>query len=290
MGGHSGVFRTFKRLSGMFFWEGMRKDIQNYVAQCEICQKNKYQALNPAGLLQPLPIPQQVWEDISMDFITGLPKFLKFDTILVVVDRLTKYGHFIAMSHPFTAKEVAETFVKEVVKLHGFPRSIVLDRDRVFISRFWQELFKLIGTSLKYSFIYHPETDGQTEVVNKSLETYLRCFMNEKPREWAKWLPWAEYWFNTNFNVPAGMTPFKPLYGRELPSILKVGNEVTSMEAIDEQLKARDGILTELKRHLSQAQQQIKAQTDKRRRDVQFAIGGQVYLRTKPYKLKLRAL
>lgn len=108
---------------------------------------------------------------------------------------------------------MASVFIKEVVKLHGFPKSIVYDRDRVFISQFWRELFKLAGTTLCYSSSYHPETDGQTEVVNRSLETYLRCMVGENPKQWSHWLSWAEYWFNTSFNRSAGMTPFKALYG-----------------------------------------------------------------------------
>ncbi|KAG9453182.1 hypothetical protein H6P81_006086 [Aristolochia fimbriata] len=128
-GGHSGYFRTYKRISSLLYWEGQKKEIQSFVAQCAICQQNKYEAMRPAGLLQPLPIPTQVWEDISIDFIGGLPRAHHVDTILVVVDWLTKFSHFIPLSHPYTAKTVAEVFTKEVIRLHGFPTSIVSDRD-----------------------------------------------------------------------------------------------------------------------------------------------------------------
>ena len=154
---------------------------------------NKYEALSPAGLPQPLPTPTMTWSDLSMDFIMGLPKLQGYDTIMVAVDRLSTYAQFIPLTHPFTAKEVAKVFIKEVVRLHGFPASITSDRDRVFLSSFWSELFKLFGTQLKYSSTYHPQTDGQTDVVNRCLETYLRCFTSRKPKQWHKWLNWAEF-------------------------------------------------------------------------------------------------
>ncbi|CAJ2679667.1 unnamed protein product [Trifolium pratense] len=159
-GGHSGYLRTYKKIAGLVFWEGMRKNIKAYVESCEVCQRNKYQTLSPGGLLQPLPIPTQLWSDISMDFIGGLPKVQGVDTIMVVVDRLTKYAHFLPVKHPYTAKDIAELFIKEIVRLHGFPSSIVSDRDRVFLSSFWTELFKQAGTKLKYSSAYHPQSDG----------------------------------------------------------------------------------------------------------------------------------
>ncbi|WVZ17271.1 hypothetical protein V8G54_010253 [Vigna mungo] len=147
--GHSGYFRTFKRIAGVLYLKGMKKDIKEWVQQCAVCQRNKAETLAPAGLLQPLPIPTQVWSDISMDFIGGLPKVKGKDTILVVMDRLMKYAHSLAFAHPFTATEVAQLFIKEIVRLCGFPSTIVSDRDNIFLSNFWKELFKQAGTKLK---------------------------------------------------------------------------------------------------------------------------------------------
>ncbi|KAI0497465.1 hypothetical protein KFK09_020693 [Dendrobium nobile] len=135
--------------------------------------------MSSGGLLQPLALPGRVWEEISMDFIDGLPHSKGFTVILVVVDRLNKYVHFIPLRHPYTAVTVASFFIREIVRLHGVPEAIVSDRDK--------------GTVLKRSTAYNPQTDGQTEVVNRSLETYLRCFASATPKLWAKWLSWAEY-------------------------------------------------------------------------------------------------
>ncbi|KAA0047330.1 Transposon Ty3-G Gag-Pol polyprotein [Cucumis melo var. makuwa] len=181
--GHSCFLRTYKRIASELYWEGMKSDVKKHCESCLICQCNKSMALSPAGLLVPLEIPHQVWSDISIDFIDGLPKAKGCDVILVVVDRFSKYSHFLALKHPYTAKSVADIFVKEIVRLHGFPSSIVSDRDKVFLSHFWNELFRLAGTKLRKSTAYHPQSDGQTEVVNRGLETYLRCFCNERPRE-----------------------------------------------------------------------------------------------------------
>lgn len=193
-GGHSGFLRTYRRLADSLYWVGMQRSVKDFVRACDVCQRQKYSATSPGGLLQPLPIPNAVWEDLSLDFITGLPKSKGYEAVLVVVDRLSKYSHFIMLKHPYTAKSIAEVFVREIVRLHGIPNSLVSDRDPIFVSHFWLELFKLQGTRLKMSSSYHPETDGQTEVINRCLESYLRCFASYHPKTWSHWLPWAEFW------------------------------------------------------------------------------------------------
>lgn len=138
-GGHSGFFKTYKRITAILYWEGMKGDIRKFVVECSTCQRNKCKALSPAGLLQPLPILDKVWDNISMDFIGGLPRVQQIP-ILVEIDRLSKYSHFIALSRPYSAKDVADIFVKEIMRLHGFPSSIVSDGDKNFVSHFLDEI------------------------------------------------------------------------------------------------------------------------------------------------------
>jgi hypothetical protein len=286
VGGHSGSLRTYKKISKLVYWEGMRKQIHAYVQACEVCQRNKYQTLSPGGLLQPLPVPTQIWNDISMDFIGGLPRAQGIDTIMVVVDRLTKYAHFLPVSHPYTARDIAELFIKEVVRLHGFPSSIVSDRDKVFLSNFWSEIFKQAGTKLKYSSAYHPQTDGQTEVVNRCLETYLRCLTGLKPKQWPKWLSWAEYWYNTNYHASLKTTPFEALYGRTPPVLVKGDVSLSAVEEVNRLTAERNAMLKEMQEQLLKAQDVMRAQANKHRREVEYKVGDMVYLKIQPYKLK----
>ena len=215
--GHSGRELTTKRIKQLFIWKGLTRDVSSFVRNCTICQASKYNHSASPGLLQPLPIPSEVWVDVSMDFITGLPKSAGKEVILVVVDRLSKYAHFIALKHPFTAFEVAQAYLDHVFKLHGWPRSIVSDRDAIFLSNFWQALFSLQGTEFHMSSSYHPQTDGQTEIVNKCLENYLRCMTGDAPSEWSQWLPLAEWWYNTHFHTVIQLTPYEVVYSQPPP-------------------------------------------------------------------------
>jgi hypothetical protein len=172
--------------------------VLDFVRSCDVCQRNKTPTTQPAGLLQPLDVPSQVWADISMDFIEGLPKVHDKSVVLTVVDRFSKYAHFIALSHPYIAASVARAFFDGIVRLHGFPSSIISDREPVSTSNLWRDLFKCAGVKQRLSMTFHPQTDDQSEVVNKVIAMYLRCVTGDRPRSWVDWLSWAEYCYNTS--------------------------------------------------------------------------------------------
>ena len=167
LAGHQGFLKTCKMIRERFSWKGLKEDVLNYVKERSTCQQNKAEHTHPVGLLQPLPIPKGKWESISMEFITGLPKFQGSDFIYVVVDRLTKFAHFFSIPSDYSRAQVVEVFFREVFRLHGLPRTIVSDKDNQFMGDFWWEFFRMVGIDLTPSTSYHPQTDGQKEIVNK---------------------------------------------------------------------------------------------------------------------------
>ncbi|PKA48998.1 hypothetical protein AXF42_Ash019536 [Apostasia shenzhenica] len=203
---------------------------------------------------------------------------------MVVVDRLSKYAHFTALLGDFTASKVANVFVTEICPLHGIPKSIVTDRDKIFMSHFWKELFRLSGTKLHFSTSYHPKTDGQIEVTNRGLEQYLRCFTMEAPTTWLKYLPWAEFSYNSSYHSAIGLSPFQVVYGRLPPPIHPYENDSTPIEAVDTLLLQRDAMLRQLKENLHRTKHRMKQQADKKRRDLQFKEGDHVLVKLQPYR------
>jgi transposase InsO family protein len=235
--------------------------------------------LHPSGLLQPLPVPSVVWQDISLDFVEGLPKVAGKSVILTVVDRFSKYAHFIPLSHPYTAESVACVFFAEIVRLHGIPVSIVSDRDPVFTSSFWRGLFRASGSTLLMSSAFHPQTDGQMEAVNMAIGMYLRCLTWDRSRQWVRWLPWAEYTYNTAFHTALQATPFRVVYGRDPPSLRSYDASEVKVVAMAQTLAERDEFLQDVRLRLEQAQQVAKLLYDRCHRDVSFAVGDWVWLR-----------
>jgi hypothetical protein len=181
--GHEGAQKMLPRLRDSFHPHAPRR-VRDFIKGCSTCQCNKSEHLHPAGLLHPLELPSLIWADIAMDFVEGFPKSGGKSVILIVVDCFSKYSHFIALSHPYTAIPLVRAFFDNIVRLHGIPCSIVSDQDPVFTSMFWTELFSLTGTQLCMSTAFHLQTDGQSEVTNRILCVYLRCLAGNRPKSW----------------------------------------------------------------------------------------------------------
>lgn len=283
MGGHSGVHATMQRVKGFFYWKGITKLVRRVIRGCDVCMRAKHENVGSPGLLQPLPIPNTIFTDISMDFIGGLPKAKGKDTIFVVVDRLTKNSHFITLSHPFTARDVAQAFLDNVYKLHGCPSTIVSDRDPVFLSAFWKEFMALQGVTVNLSTAYHPQTDGQTEVVNRCLEGYLRCMVMERPHTWVKWISLAEWRYNTTFHTSIRMSPFEALYGYPPPIYIPYIPKDAVVSDVDEFMQDKEVTIKLLKHSLLKAQSRMKQQADKHRTERELKVGTWAYLKLRPY-------
>ncbi len=215
--GHWGVEKTTELLRRKFRWKGMKADIEEYVRTCPVCQGNAISNHKPYGELQSLPRPTRPWKDISVDWITGLPKSAtkegEKDAILVIVDRYSRMGLFVACNSTMDAAEFAETMYREVDMRFGPPTSIVSDRDSRITSAFWKEVCAQNRIKRRISTAYHPQTDGQTEALNRSLENYLRAYVNLETGSWANLLITASFAYNNSYNHSLKMTPFRCVYG-----------------------------------------------------------------------------
>lgn len=248
-----------------------------------MCKQAKPEHVRYPGLLQPLPVPEQAWQMVTLDFVEGLPKSHGFDSILVVVDKLTRYAHFIPLKHPFTALDVAKAYMDFVFKLHEPPDALVSERDSIFTSKVWKELCRLTHTTLNISSARHPQTDGTTERVNQCMEIYLRCFVHNCPRRWQEWLALAEFWYNTSYHSTLKATPFEVLYGHQ-PRFFGIHNVAdAAMTDLAKWTQDRATMLALLHQHLNRARQYMKDKADKKRSDRVFAEGDWVYLKLQPY-------
>jgi hypothetical protein len=219
-----------------------------------------------------------------MDFISGLPKSEGRDVLMVVIDKLTKYYHLIALMHPFSDVTVPEKFLDTTHKLHGLPVKIITDRDPIFRSNFWKELMGRLGIKLNFSTSYHPQTDEQSEKLNQCIETYLRCMVFNNPKKWIKWRSLAEWWYNVSFHTVIQSTPFEALYGYAPPQLPMGSIPKGSNQAVSELITSRQQAVRELKQHLVKAQGTMKKYAYLKRSERHFRMGDWVYLKLQFYR------
>ena len=279
--GHFGMKKTEDVLATHFFWPKMRRDVERFIARCTTCQKAKSR-LNPHGLYMPLPVPSVPWEDISMDFVLGLPRTKKGrDSIFVVVDRFSKMAHFIPCHKSDDAVNVADLFFREIIRLHGVPNTIVSDRDTKFLSHFWRCLWAKLGTKLLFSTTCHPQTDGQTEVVNRTLSTMLRAVLKNNKKMWEECLPHIEFAYNRSLHSTTKMCPFEIVYGF-LPRAPIDLLPLPSSEKVNFDAKQRAELILKMheltKENIERMNAKYKLAGDKGRKHVVFAPGDLVWL------------
>jgi len=212
--GHPGIEKTYELVHRYYYWKGLHTFIEKYIKHCTSCQRNKASNTKTAGLLQSMPVPAGRWVHVSCDFIVRLPKTTSgYDAIVVFVDMFSKMAHFIPCTTDITAERTAELFVKHIFRLHGLPAAFTSDRDSKFTSTFWTSVMDHFEVSMKMSSSYHPQTDGQTERVNRILEQTLRHYVDHEQTNWDKYLPLAEFAYNNASHSSTGYSPFYLNYG-----------------------------------------------------------------------------
>ncbi|HMD14544.1 MAG TPA: hypothetical protein VKI62_07965, partial [Bacteroidota bacterium] len=278
--GHLGVEKTYERVAREFYWLKMLRSIKHYIRTCDSCQRNKPSNEKPAGLLQPIELPSERWESVSMDFIVQLPQTRgkRYDAITVYVDRLTKRSHFSPSYTSDDAPAVARNFVREIFRHHGLPRSLVTDRDPKFTSRFWRALAKILDIRLAISSSYHPQTDGQMERMNCTLEEMLRHYVAYHQDNWDELLPLVEFAYNDALNKSTNHTPFYADVSQNVigPLRLLKGQVTTNVSAVEDLVIRIKAIREEVLETLEIAQKRQKEYADERRSEKEYVIGNHV--------------
>ena len=280
---HPGITKMYNDLKRQYWWPKMKFDVTEFVSNCLTCQKVKIEHQRPGGLLQDIEIPQWKWDSISMDFIVGLPLTQSsHDSIWVIVDRLTKSAHFLPIRIDYPLSRLVQLYVDEIVRLHGIPKSIISDRDPRYTSDFWKSVQHALGTKLKFSTAYHPQTDGQTERTIQTLEDMLRACAIELPGSWDRHLSLAEFAYNNSYHASIQMAPYEALYGRKCrsPICWTELNEriVIGPDIVDQTTKK----IKMIRQNLLTAHSRQKSYADKRRRPLEFSEGDHVFLRVSP--------
>ncbi|GJY69987.1 putative reverse transcriptase domain-containing protein [Tanacetum coccineum] len=286
---HPGSDKMYQDLKKLYWWPNMKAEIATYVSKCLTCAKVKIEYQKPSGLLVQPEIPKWKWENITMDFVTKLPRTAAGqDTIWVIVDRLTKSAHFLPMREDDTLEKLTRQYLKEVVSKHGVPVSIISDRDGKFTSHFWKSLHKALGTRLDMSTAYHPETDGQSERTIQTLEDMLRACVLDFGKGWDKHLPLVEFSYNNSYHTSIKAAPFEALYGRKCRSPIcwaEVGDsQLTGPEIIHETTER----IVQIKSHIQAARDRQKSYADVRRKPLEFQVGDKVMLKVSPWKGVIR--
>jgi hypothetical protein len=223
--GHLGYQKTLATVRSQYFWPRMKKEVANYIVICIECQKVKTKHRHPTCLLQPFPIPEWKWEVVTIDFITKLPRTMKqHDSIMVVVDKLTKTTHFIPVKTTHKPTNIVDIYMKEVARIHGIPKEIVSDRDPKFTSNCWKCFFKGFGTNLNISTTYHPESDGKTKRTNMIIEDMLRMHVMDQPSKWEDYIHLVEFSYNNEYHASLKMSQFETLYGRKCNTLVSWDN------------------------------------------------------------------
>ncbi|WVZ70349.1 hypothetical protein U9M48_019024 [Paspalum notatum var. saurae] len=282
---HPGSTKMYHDLKERFWWYGMKRAVAEYVAVCDTCQHVKAEHQRRAGLLQPLKILEWKWEEISMDFIVGLPRTQKgYNSIWVVVDRLTKVAHFIPVNTTYSGARLAELYISRIVCLHGVPKRIISDRGSQFTSRLWEQLHDSLDSKLWFSTAYHPQTDGQTERTNQILEDMLRACAIQYGTSWDKSLPYAEFSYNNSYQASLKKSPFEALYGRRCRTPL-FWNQTGEKQVFGPDLiRDAEQQIKMVRENLRVAQSRQKSYADVRRRDLTFKVDDFVYLKVSPMR------